>query len=115
MYNSVGYFDNEYYRFGVVFIYQNGTLSNVYNTIGTTLPNSTLQVPSLFNNSTRQYLQSDDNGWIKNIANANSKGVCHIKANVTNDKTIIGINFNIPDEVKTYLKTLGIRGLFFVR
>jgi hypothetical protein len=34
VYNSVGYFNNEYYRFGVVFIYENGTLSNVYNTVG---------------------------------------------------------------------------------
>jgi hypothetical protein len=37
MYNSVGYFNQEYYRFGVVFIYQNGTLSNVYNTLGGSL------------------------------------------------------------------------------
>jgi hypothetical protein len=34
MYNYTGYFNEEYYRFGVVFIYQNGTLSNVYNTLG---------------------------------------------------------------------------------
>ena len=37
MYNKTGYFNKEYYRFGVVFIYYNGTLSNVYNTLGGTL------------------------------------------------------------------------------
>jgi hypothetical protein len=40
MYSKVGYFNNEYYRFGVVFIYKNGTLSNVYNTLGGILSNS---------------------------------------------------------------------------
>jgi hypothetical protein len=34
MYNLTGYFNNEYYRFGVVFIYKNGSLSSVYNTLG---------------------------------------------------------------------------------
>ena len=34
MYEKVGYFNDEYYRYGVVFIYENGTLSNVYNTVG---------------------------------------------------------------------------------
>ena len=34
IYNKTGYAPDEYYRFGVVFIYQNGTLSNVYNTVG---------------------------------------------------------------------------------
>jgi hypothetical protein len=41
MYNNVGYFNEEYYRFGVVFIYQNGTLSNVYNTLGLSLNENT--------------------------------------------------------------------------
>ena len=33
IYYKTGYFDQEYYRFGVVFIYNNGTLSNVYNVL----------------------------------------------------------------------------------
>jgi len=41
MYDNVGYFNKEYYRFGVVYIYQNGTLSNVYNTLGLRLNSST--------------------------------------------------------------------------
>jgi hypothetical protein len=34
IYNKVGYFNNEYYRFGVVYIYEDGTLSSVYSTLG---------------------------------------------------------------------------------
>jgi hypothetical protein len=43
IYNKVGYFNNEYYRFGVVYIYQNGTLSNVYNTLGGEIGNGAVK------------------------------------------------------------------------
>jgi len=72
IYNQVGYFDQEFYRFGVVFIYKNGTLSNVYNTLGCTLsPNSENKIETnLFKPSNeglriRQYIKIDDFGWIK--------------------------------------------------
>ena len=88
MYNKVGYFNQEYYRFGIVFIYNNGTLSNVYNTLGRTLRpgdivDSATEEPfevnredlnkftsSLFNSNKentilfRNYIKVDDLGWI---------------------------------------------------
>lgn len=139
MYNNVGYFNKEYYRFGVVFIYENGTLSNVYNTLGYDI------VESKNNNITynnkgcmyeesdnqailvRKYIKSDDEGWIKNFSDffnlgedipsntINSKGVIKLNKKYTSNK-ILGIQFNIPNEVIKFLKeTLHIRGLFFVR
>lgn len=140
IYNKVGYFNQEYYRFGVVFIYNNGTLSNVYNTIGRTLNKPGIKVTSesdptieedpkipelyelLQQDSvilSRKYIKVDDYGWINNdytgYSNVNSKGVCKIDCEYNNDE-ILGIKFNIPDEVVNYLKQeLGIRGLFFVR
>lgn len=132
MYNNVGYFNQEYYRFGVVFIYQNGTLSSVYNTLGGELNSSKnlyIQGP-LFtkqeDNITllRNYIKIDDNGWIKhdnNVydlegINVNSKGVCHFNLDSLSENEILGIKFNIPQDVLDYLKSdLGIRGLFFVR
>ena len=127
-YNNVGYFNNEYYRFGVVFIYQNGTLSNVYNTLGGLLSgNSEIGINTpLYEESSiyliRNYIKTDENGWIKSDNASeiqgqyiNSKGVCKIETDDSFD-TSIGIKFNIPSEVINHLKEeLGIRGLFFVR
>lgn len=128
MYNNVGYFSQEYYRFGVVFIYQNGTLSNVYNTLGYNLKeNEALPEYSkkLFSEDgvflKRNYIQIDDKGWINdenyiNGTNKNARGVCKFDYNVTDDNTILGVKFNVPQEVMDFLKEdLGIRGLFFVR
>ena len=129
MYSKVGYFNNEYYRFGVVFIYENGTLSNVYNTVGYDM-NKELSYNggSLFNNNNlRKYIQVDDEGWIinnsdnysKNIL-LNARGVCKVISNFRGENNtvkdnIIKIKFEIPLEVKEYLSNMGIRGLFFVR
>ena len=138
MYNNVGYFNEEFYRFGVVFIYQNGSLSNVYNTLGLSLNENNTNVrcnKSLFKeiNSilyTRNYIQVNDQGWInddeylnkgnnevKDAYYLNSKGVCNINySNENFESKICGIKFTIPNEVIKYLKSeLGIRGLFFVR
>jgi len=77
IYNKTGYFNQEYYRFGVVFIYNNGTLSNVYNTLGGTLSINSDNKPSLSLEGSlysitedniylsRNYIKVDDKGWIK--------------------------------------------------
>lgn len=134
IYNKTGYFNQEYYRFGVVFIYENGTLSNVYNTLGGILNESNNlklsgNIYTIYSEETeyllkRNYIKIDNNGWIKQDnsyelsgQSINSKGVC--KINYTQeytDSTIFSIKFNVPKEVSKFLKEeLGIRGLFFVR
>ena len=132
MYNKVGYFNKEYYRFGVVFIYNNGTLSNVYNTIGRTLKetdSSEYLIPELYIREgendfllKRNYIKVDDFGWVaddnysQQFFDVNSRGVCKIDSENEEDNTIFGIKFNIPPTVVKFLKeNLGIRGLFFVR
>lgn len=122
MYSKVGYFNNEYYRFGVVFMYENGTLSNVYNTLGYDMNKDLTYDSSLFEEERRKYIQIDDEGWIINKGEfsgdtlLNSRGVCKIINNFkNNENNIIKIKFEIPGEVKDYLSSLGIRGLFFVR
>lgn len=134
IYNKVGYFPEEYYRFGVVFIYYNGTLSNVYNTLGCALnipKDDSFQIKynSLYEPIEgvllkRRYFQIDDFGWIKNgseiIENIlpnflNGRGVCYLNESLKDDE-ILGIKFTIPNDVIKYLKEeLNIRGLFFVR
>ena len=127
-YTKTGYFPQEYYRFGVVFIYQNGTLSNVYNTLGYTLNDSPEQnikcSIDLFKQDeayyNRQYIDIDDEGYINNYCDDqkerfNARGVCKIDVNPEFNE-ILGIKFTIPKEVTDFLKDdLGIRGLFFVR
>lgn len=129
IYNNVGYFNEEYYRFGVVYIYQNGTLSNVYNTLGGTLKENnipTCEIPLTQEENGfvyRSYISVDDEGWIKennfsNINYANARGVCKLdfSKQSVKDNSIFGVKFNIPQDVVDYLKEeLGIRGMFFVR
>jgi hypothetical protein len=94
IYNKTGYFNEEYYRFGVVFIYNNGTLSNVYNTLGLELTGDNVAAKNLFEEDrvTRQYIKVDDFGWIsnddddKNIKYLNAKGVCYINYQDTQEQ-----------------------------
>ena len=118
MYNKVGNFNQEYYRFGVVFIYQNGTLSNVYNTLGRTISSDEI-LTDAYNNYPlyseindnkmflrRNYISIDDFGWISDthlkntIEFANARGVCKINSTTQNDNKIFGIKFN-NDEVSS--------------
>ena len=132
IYNKTGYFNQEYYRFGVVFIYQNGTLSSVYNTLGGVLDdsNSLSLTGELYKHDDnmpiliRNYVKTDDYGWVKKSdayelsgENINGKGVCLFNHERSyTDRTIFYVKFNVPKEVSKQLKEeLGIRGLFFVR
>ena len=139
IYNKTGYFNEEYYRFGVVFIYQNGTLSRVYNTLGGLLTDDSSNALGISGKLyyedgpflRRNYIKSDDFGWIKQEENkgeneennydvygsyVNARGVCKFDCQDYDDKTILSVNFHIPQEVSKMLKEdLGIRGLFFVR
>ena len=132
--DNIGYQSGELYRFGVVFIYQNGTLSNVYNTLGVNL-NPTIKyiTNSMYEKSeesdyllTRKYIKIDSDGMIKEYSDffdikqnnyikeeyyLNARGVCRFPKH----ENIMGIQFSVPDEVISQLKKLGIRGLFFVR
>ena len=132
IYNRTGYFNQEYYRFGVVFIYQNGTLSNVYNTLGGILDeDDSLGISGEIYSKTsnqlylkRNYIKVDDKGWIKGDSSytfkgkyLNSKGVCKFNYGQNyDDQTVFSVKFKVPEEVsKTLREDLGIRGLFFVR
>ena len=135
MTQKVGYFNKEYYRFGVVFIYNNGTLSNVYNTLGCELKSTSVNYKGrVFTPDgallKRNYIKVDDKGWIINTTEVNdgnndldvytgsflnARGVCKINYDGYTEDTIFGIKFDIKSDIKEHLKDLGIRGLFFVR
>ena len=135
IYNHVGYWDDELYRFGVVFIKSDNTLSFVYNVRGLRLstdPNVPKTIQDLndkfnlndkdhpFNPEYHQIKYSDYTFKIdqkykfSNDGIENSKGVCYIPHQNLTD--VIGIKFKIPKYVKEYLQNeLNIKGLFFVR
>jgi len=129
MYNKVGYFEGEYYRFGVVFIYSNGTLSNVYNTLGYNFVNTqpTYNKGNIYNTKgdviKRIYIDMDDEGWIVDSNSIysndniypNAKGVLKIDTDPSNNTKINKIVFKVYKEVIDHLKTLNISGMFFVR
>ena len=123
IYNYVGYFPDEIYRFGVIFILSDNTLTEVFNIRGTSKLSTTIEGNytsyDLFKeDNKRLYINYDDQYFtLLNTENQyeNVKGVCKFPQQ-TDLTTIYGINFAIPEEVLNYLqKTLGVKGMIFVR
>lgn len=125
IYNKVGYWNEEIYRFGVVYIMKDGSLSPVYNIRGKN------GIPK-FEELQSAYLQSDlwkyeNNEKVRNCIPIdestfdvsgtsyleNAKGVLRINTD-SDSRKVYGIGIAIPTEVSEYLNTL-VQGLFIVR
>ena len=130
IYKYTGYFPNEIYRFGIVYILKDGTLSPVFNVRGKDLSKDTTvetwKSTYVFSNGNRAYIEYDEYGYIdKNNNYENAKGVIKFPEYSRNTYQIYGIKFKFDfiqdDEEKNqinfidYLKSLGIKGYFFVR
>ena len=122
IYNYVGYWPEEIYRFGIVYIMPNGQLSSVYNIVGTqdltansnTWPEYLKSHPVLDKDGNRIKIPVIEDNYSIDFK-YNSKGVCKFPEDASN-KTIYGISFYIPQDVINYLKdTNKIKGYFFVR
>lgn len=112
IYNATGYHNNEFYRFGVVYIKNDNSLTQVFDVLGVndlteTIPDS-VEVSNFLSNSDLSDIQLSSNGF-------NNRGVCKIGNVITNITDIIGIKFNIDQETKNNLLNIGIKGCFFVR
>lgn len=97
VYNYTGYWNKEMYRLGVVFIMKNDTLSPVFNIRGrdklgsfTRVGTFAEDIASLYTHTplydgggNRQYVQYDDNGWIKGsqLPLENATGVIRVGYN----------------------------------
>ena len=107
----------EYYRIGVVYIYNDDRRSAVYNLRGcefsqmyqwnhqytTPLPTDNLDINDLF---------------VEEFSAIKTKGVFkmpYVDLYATNNISPIVLNFNVPMYVLTQLKLLGIKGYYFVR
>lgn len=125
IYNKVGYWNEEIYRFGVVYIMKDGSLSPVYNIRGKNgipkfeeLQSAYLQ-SSLWKydegEKTRNYIPIDEATFDVSGTSylENAKGVLRINT-ASNSRQVYGIGVAIPTEVSEYLSTL-VQGLFIVR
>lgn len=127
IYNYVGYWDDEMYRLGVVFIQSDNTLTDVFNIRGGEIPSirSENEYSSfrLTNESgERQYIQYDEETNLiihssqSGVTNENSKGVIRLDVSNKESNRIYGIQIKIHPEVLEYIyTTLNIKGFFFVR
>lgn len=128
IYHRVGYWNNELYRMGIVFILKDNTLSPVFNVRGHSNLSSnmeeewTFDIPLFNENGERQYIAynesdyriyTDSNQTIKSQLE-NAKGVFSIKEPSLDENTVIGIDFKLTEELVQYTKTLA-KGFFFVR
>lgn len=139
IYNYLGYWDDEFYRFGVVYILNNYTLSPVFNIRGINELNTTTkfkEIPIYNDKGGRNkiirnketfeisYRYKDENGLIESnylSPNENSKGVIKINYDDKNNPQFgdkitnaIGFNFNIPEDLLQELEGK-VRGMFIVR
>lgn len=107
IYYKLGYWDNEIYRFGIVYILNDYSLSPVFNIRGV----QNLSQTTSFNNlqmlnldKTPNYIKVTDEYFIEGKPLENAKGVFRIDSSVTQFNNIspispIGLNFKIPQEV----------------
>lgn len=140
IYNYTGYQNHEIYRFGIVYIMQDGTLSPVFNIRGKYFKNdlnSYIEFPIKNNDGSRNYIISDETTGIiyyeaSNNDNTSAQdqnidasetlenvyGVLRIDIGSKNEfKHVIGIRIDIQDKDTLYteLSNLNIKGFFFVR
>ena len=142
IYYNVGYWNEEYYRLGIVYIYNNNSLSDVFNISGGIIeidsPGvdknnkeidhsiSKLEVGnySITKNNickSRNYIQlTEDNNYLDKDRKINSRGVIQIlnkeEEKYTNEQHIFSLGVTLSQDLITYLREeLSIKGFFIVR
>lgn len=125
IYSKVGYWNEEIYRFGVVYIMKDGSLSPVYNIRGKNGIPKFEELQSAYlqsdlwkyenNEKVRNYIPIDESTFDVSGTSylENAKGVLRINTD-SDSRKVYGIGIAIPTEVSEYLNTL-VQGLFIVR
>lgn len=143
IYYNVGYWNDEYYRLGIVYINKDGSLSPVFNLPGGEIKGFAFQdkeqkpikedtkylyndwfmnkqSPSLFDGNKRELLKTSGDYIINGDkeTNINIRGVIHINDKQdehTNADYIYSLGVKITPEIQNYLFNKGIKGFFIVR
>ena len=131
IYYNVGYWNEEFYRLGIVYIYKDGSSSPVFNILGyesSDLIRKTDVIQFKYN----EELDIDSDGYITNqsiniqkenetinVSNLNSKGIIKINDKNTNYREnkdwLYNIGVYIPNDLVDKLKEFDIQGFFIVR
>lgn len=117
IYNNVGYVPEEYYRLGVVFIYNDDSRSAVFNLRGCVFE-TMYQWNHTENAPIKGEYEIDINSVFINDTTKNTKGVFkmpYIDLYSTPAITPINLNFYVPPYVLNEIKKLNIKGYYFVR
>lgn len=115
IYNKVGYWNEEIYRFGVVYIMDNGSLSPVFNIRGIN------GVPEINEEDSYTKLDNDfnidyDTQLINSGTLENSAGVCRIVDTSGGQYfKVRHFKFKIKSEYLEKIQDKGVKGYFFVR
>ena len=121
IYNKTGYQKNEFYRFGVVYILNNNTLSPVFNIRGAIYNNSNdvCSQQNLYDDfNKRKYIQYDEStGIILSNTNflENIYGVVKIYSDESELTNIFSLTINPDNGLKEELIKNNVKGYFFVR
>lgn len=135
IYNKVGYWNHELYRFGIVYILSDNSLSPVFNIRGIEkLTKDTIYstIPLYNNSNNRNYIVTEEDTYkivtdvssyegVDHIDSSgknleNSKGVVSLNGTGYDTNKVFGVDIKTDEEVINYLKNkLKIKGFFFVR
>ena len=125
IYNKLGYWNEEIYRLGIVYILNDDSLSPVFNIrganeipkIGQTFDWTTLPLKE---GNNRVYLSYDETTYAVGDSSGmlleNAKGVVRINDTNPSQLNVYSIKVAIPTDVLQYIKDTGkVKGFFFVR
>lgn len=128
IYDKVGYWNEEIYRLGVVYIMNDDSLSPVYNIRGINkVPEINENIDYTYENfwadeekTKRNFLAYDETTYSissnSGLSLENAKGVIRIQDSKATDLSVYSIVIKVPTEVSDYIKSTGkIKGFFFVR
>lgn len=140
IYYHVGYWNEEFYRFGIVYIYQDGTTSPVFNIRGKegipiigerdsdnsidTIENSYSTSKYKYKDSTvicdsSTFIYKDTENPKKSKLLENCKGVCRITNRNVSEfdsyRPLYEMGFYMPKFIVNKLKDFDIKGFFYVR
>lgn len=123
IYNKTGYWPNELYRFGIVYIMSNNSLSPVFNVRGMDLTNDNkYSEASVYKNDDRYYISYNEETYLitndtSKITLENVKGVVRLNPTASSSFDIYSLIFECEDAktVLSELQKMGIKGFFFVR
>mgnify|MGYP003186119029 FL=1 len=125
IYNRTGYWNEEIYRLGIVYIMPDDTLSPVFNIRGRDGIPSDKELSDLLNiysddnysievDGERKHIKYDENTYLLNTGSLeNVKGVVRIK-DTSGVLNVYGIGVGIPTQVLEYLSNK-VKGFFLVR